>query len=203
MASATVNDYLLTNELTLVTAPAVLGAELSLRSGPTQRADRSFYDTFDGRLRAAGMVCVAEGERLTLLRGDWVPGREIAAITLESSRERLLPIELPQGAMRDALLPVVEVRALALLARVRSRVRTLAVLDDQQKTVLRIAIEQPTVVRSSRRSGCAPRPGRCSTRRSAPRVASPVGSRRRSSRHSAARCGRTPPPRPCCAACSR
>jgi CHAD domain-containing protein len=141
-----VNDYLLGRELTLVTAPAVLGAELSLSSGPTKRVDRSFYDTFDGRLRAAGMVCVAEGEWLTLVHGDWLPGREIATISLDGKRDRLLAIELPDGAMRAALIRVVDVRALALLARVRSRIRTLAVLDDEQKTVVRIAVEQPAVV---------------------------------------------------------
>jgi CHAD domain-containing protein len=144
-------DYLLGEEVTLVTAPAVLGAQVSLRSEPLERVERTFYDTFDGRLHAAGRACLSEGGRLALFEGDGTPGREIASVALADEPEQISPLELPSSALRDALVELVEVRALLRVARVRSRRRTLAVLDDLQKTVVRIVVEQPVAVREDGR----------------------------------------------------
>ena len=144
-------DYLLGEEVTLVTAPAVLGAQVSLRSEPLERVERTFYDTFDGRLHAAGRACLSEGGRLALFEGDGTPGREIASVAFADEPEQISPLELPSSALRDALVELVEVRALLRVARVRSRRRTLAVLDDLQKTVVRIVVEQPVAVREDGR----------------------------------------------------
>ncbi|MGZ4174489.1 MAG: hypothetical protein ACXVQR_08435, partial [Solirubrobacteraceae bacterium] len=144
-------DYLLGEEVTLVTAPAVIGAQVSVRSEPLERVERAFYDTFDGRLHAAGLSCVSESGRLALFDDDGTPGREIASVALTDDPEQISPLELPASALRDALVDLVEVRALLRVARVRSRRRTLAVLDDLQKTVVRIVVEQPVVVRADGR----------------------------------------------------
>src|SRR5262249_47478145 len=47
---------------------------------------------------------------------------------------------------RDALLDVVEERALLALARVHARRHALSVLDDQRKTVVRMTLEEPALV---------------------------------------------------------
>ena len=52
---------------------------------------------------------------------------------------------LPAGPLRDRLAPVLEERALLPVARVRSRTVPAAVLNADEKTVVRLALEQPAV----------------------------------------------------------
>ena len=115
-----------------------LGAEVeALRT-----ATRTYYDTFDGRLRAAGMALVhADGA----LRLD-----ETAALARRAAPARLLVADLEPGPLREALAGVVEMRALLPAARVRSRERALRVLDGQRKTVVRLRVEAPALVGDGR-----------------------------------------------------
>jgi CHAD domain-containing protein len=143
-------EYLLGDVVTFADAPRALAVELPLRSGPMQRTERRFYDTFDGRLYAARFLCVSLDGRLVLLDGD----AEVASEHLADGRDRLFARDLPPGPLRDALAAVVDVRALLAVAKVRARTRTLALLDDEQKTVVRAIVEEVSVVRPGRR----PRP---------------------------------------------
>lgn len=140
-------EYLLGDGLTFAGASRALAAELPVRSGPVQRVERRFYDTFDGRLRAAGLACVYSDGRLVLLDGD----AEVAWGHLADGRDRLLARDLPAGPLRDALAAVVEVRALLPVVDVRGRIRPLALLDDEQKTVVRAIVEELSVMRARRR----------------------------------------------------
>jgi CHAD domain-containing protein len=63
-----------------------------------------------------------------------------------SAPERVLPSAWPPDRLRDALVPIVDVRALIPLARVRSRVRAGRVLNADGKTVVRVAFEDPALV---------------------------------------------------------
>ena len=143
-------EYLLGDVATFAGAPRALAVELPLRSGPVRRAERRFYDTFDGRLYAAGLSCACSDGRLVLLDGD----AEVASEHLADGRDRLFVRDLPPGTLRDALAAVVDVRALLPVVEVRARIRTLALLDDEQKTVVRAIVEELSVVRAGRR----PRP---------------------------------------------
>ena len=143
-------EYLLGDVATFASAPRALAVELPLRSGPVRRTDRRFYDTFDGRLYTAGLSCVYADGRLALLEGDL----EIAWGHWADSRDRLFARDLPPGTLRDALAGIADVRALLLVVEVRARIRTLALLDDEQKTVVRATVEELSVVRAGRR----PRP---------------------------------------------
>jgi CHAD domain-containing protein len=140
-------EYLLGDVLTFAGAPRALAAELPLRSGPVRRGERRFYDTFDGRLHAAGLACVYSEGRLMLLDGE----AEIAWGQLADGRDRLLTRDLPPGTLRDALAAVVDVRALLPVVEVRARTRTLALLDGDQKTVVRAVLEELSVARKGRR----------------------------------------------------
>lgn len=143
-------EYLLGDVATFAGAPRALAVELPVCSGPMLRAERRFYDTFDGRLHAAGLSCMCSDGRLVLLDGD----AEVAWGHLAGGRDRLLVRDLPPGTLRDALAAVVDVRALLPVVEVRARIRTLALLDDEQKTVVRATVEELSVVRAGRR----PRP---------------------------------------------
>ncbi len=85
-----------------------------------------------------------EDGRLTLVeRGS---GDERAAVGVERPTKPLLAIEMAPGALRDALVAIVDVRALLGLVSVHSRVRSVDVLDDERKTVVRMALEEPSLV---------------------------------------------------------
>jgi CHAD domain-containing protein len=100
---------------------------------------RIYYDTFDGRLRAAGVPAVYEHGRL-VLNG--------VTASLQPPPDRLLAAELEPGPFRDALAPLVDVRALLPVAELNVSERRLRILDDERKTVVRASIEQPTLTSS-------------------------------------------------------
>jgi CHAD domain-containing protein len=137
-------EYLLPDEVEAAELSRAL-APLDLRADYPAARERSFFDTFDGRLHRAGLTLVHEGGRLALLEGDH---HERAGADWPDPAERLFPVELPGGRLRELLLPLAEVRALTRIARVRSRRRLLRVLNDEGKTVVRLVLEQPRLVRA-------------------------------------------------------
>jgi CHAD domain-containing protein len=134
-------QYLIGPELGGRRARDTLAASLELRAGPQATEQRTYYDTFDGRLHAAGLVVVYGDGRLAL--ADAASYAERAALELSDPPDRVLAAELPRGRLRSRLEPIAEERALTPVARVRSRVRRLRVLDDDAKTVVRLVLEEP------------------------------------------------------------
>jgi CHAD domain-containing protein len=125
---------------------ALLCDRLDVTTGRPRTRDRELLDTFDGRLRATGLAAersVGRGDaRAMTLREPGAPVRE-AQVT---AAERYLADELPPGPLRDRLVPCLGVRALLPLVRVRSRTRSLAVLNRDAKTVVRLELEDAEVV---------------------------------------------------------
>jgi CHAD domain-containing protein len=102
-------------------------------------------DSFDGRLRAAGLRAERPAGRSASIV-LYEPGAPVREARVPRAR-RHLTTELPEGALRERLEPVLEERALLPVVRVRSRVRPLAVLGADEKTVARIELEHPELVR--------------------------------------------------------
>ena len=125
---------------------ALLKDRLNVGPGRAHTADRILLDTYDGRLRDAGLRAEwpagrAATRRLTLRE----PGAPARRADVADAPAVGLP-ELPAGPLRDRLAPVIEERALLPVARVRSRVVPVAVLNDDGKTVVRLTLEHPAVV---------------------------------------------------------
>jgi CHAD domain-containing protein len=144
-------QYVLPDGLDVAAASELLATRLELVPERSRSADRTFYDTFDGRLHDAGLVLVYEGGRLALL--DSAVYGERAAADQPAPPKRVLVDELPPGTVRDLLAPIVSVRALTPIARVRSRRRPLRVVDRREKTVVRLVVEAASLGRSARTSG--------------------------------------------------
>jgi CHAD domain-containing protein len=141
-------QYLLPEDTAPATAAERLAERLGATAEPARTSTRTYYDTFDGRLHAAGLALVhADGE---LRLGD------LAAQARPSAPERLLLADLDPGPLRDALAGHIEMRALLPAARVRSRERVLRVLDDERKTVVRLRVELPALAGNGR-AGLRPR----------------------------------------------
>ena len=118
---------------------------------PQSQLDRTYYDSFDWRLHAAGYRIEAEPAR---------PGHTVRLVSRETgavlASQRLSPMpsfawDLPDGALRNKLEPILEMRALLPTVTVRSQSTVWRLLDDEEKTVLRVAFEQNRVARPGTR----------------------------------------------------
>ena len=148
-------EYLLPEGLDLGTADALLAGRLEVECERVRAGRRTFYDTFDGRLHAKGLVLVHEELRFALREG----ARERAGVAHpEKAPERLVVDDLPEGPLRAALAPLCGVRALQATASVRGRRRLLRVLDGERKTVVRLVAEEATLSRNGSGPGATLRP---------------------------------------------
>lgn len=121
------------------------GAE---RAGPGRLVDRTLLDTFDGRLRRQGMALWREGRRGSVTMRLEQAGDSSASAALDAGRpDRLLAADLPEGVLGERLRQVIGERALLPRARVRTRSLPLRVCDREGKTVVRLSIEEPGLVR--------------------------------------------------------
>jgi CHAD domain-containing protein len=115
----------------------LLGKRLELDVSPRRTVDRSFVDSFDGRLRAAGLRAEIHDGTLSL-HEPGAPVRQAAV----ARRRRHLAEELPTGALRDRLAGVLAGRALLRAVRVRGTAQRIGVLDRDAKTVVRLTLER-------------------------------------------------------------
>jgi CHAD domain-containing protein len=132
--------------MTVRGAGEALAAALLVQDGVVCEHDRTYYDTFDGLLHAAGLSLVHEDGRLSVVERD--TGLVRAGAPMPTPTRPVFARDLPQGSLRDALAPLVDVRALLPLAHLHSRERPISVLDDQRKTVVRLALEEPALTDS-------------------------------------------------------
>ena len=102
-----------------------------------RKHDLTYYDTFDARLHANGLTLVHSAGELRLASLDGQP--------LHSERAKSAPAfaeSLADGPLRDALAPAASIRRLLPLVAVNSVIHPLRVLDDDDKTVVRLQLEQ-------------------------------------------------------------
>jgi CHAD domain-containing protein len=138
-------DFVPPDGMTLDAVARTLAGHFELQDGSSPRElDRTYYDTFDGLLYDAGLSLWYEAGQLTL--GERDSGAERARLAVARPGGRVLASELEPGPVRDQLCEIVDVRALLALVEVHSRERLLSVLDDERKTVVRMALEQPALV---------------------------------------------------------
>jgi CHAD domain-containing protein len=136
-------EFLLPEGVAFAGAQAALAAHLRLEAAASRSVDRTFYDTADGRLHARGLRLAREDGDLALFDAS----REVErARGADGSALKLMASDLPPGRLRDVLAPVIEMRALAPIARIRSRLLPLRVLDGEAKTVVRLLLEEPSLI---------------------------------------------------------
>ena len=137
------SQYLVPEGIGLDAAVAQLAARLDVASGPAEPVERTFYDTFDGRLHAAGLVLIGAGGRLVAAAG---PSYAEVAAALGRPADRIFAGDLAGDRLWEVVAPIVDVRALVPIARVRGRARWLRVLNADAKTVVRLVVETAAVV---------------------------------------------------------
>ena len=128
-------QLLLPDGLAAAAVADALAAELPIVTQRAHAIERTFWDTFDGRVHGAGLALAVSGGRLVL--ADAATSTEQASGTVERTAKKLFAGDVPAGALRELLTPVIEMRVLTPVARVRSRFLPINVLDDIGKIVVR------------------------------------------------------------------
>jgi CHAD domain-containing protein len=144
-------SYLLPEHLNLDDLKHQLAESFSLREEAPSVAGQTFYDSFDWRIWLAGGELVQQQEGFTRL--CWIDRR--SAEVLECELTELSPgfaLDMPDGALRQRLLPVLEMRTLLPQVRISQKMRTLRVLDDEEKTVVRVVLQENRFVSADGKS---------------------------------------------------
>ena len=143
-------EFCLPPELDAVAVVDALGRRVEVVPGSWSSADRVYFDTFDGRLRAAGVTLSRAARkqrdgavRLTLADAG---ARRHPVAVVPTRPDRIMVEELPAGSVRARLQGLIDERALLPRVRVRSREQPVSVRNHDGKTVARVVIEQPVAV---------------------------------------------------------
>ena len=176
-------QLLLPDGLSASAVADTLAGEIPIVSTKAHTIERTFWDTFDGRVHGSGMALVGAAGRLALL--DAATYGEHAGELLRRATTRLLAVDLPAGALREQLEPLIEMRAVLPVVRVKSRQLPLNVLDDIGKIVVRLRVEEPTALGRRRGRGrrAATAPARHRRARLRPRARARARAARRQARH--------------------
>ncbi len=119
---------------------AVAGRQTLARE-PSRAVRRTVLDTFDWRVHAEGQVLERErvGRRSVLVLRA-LDGEEVAR--LEATDLPVMAADLPAGALRDRLAPVLEMRALVAVAELTTQRSVARLLDREGKTRVRFLVER-------------------------------------------------------------
>ncbi len=120
----------------------ILGPEYSPRDERRATVSRVWLDTFDWRLRGAGVVLEhRRGGTGTLILQD-SDGSRLTATGGVARRWPALVDDLRAGAVRDRVGAVAGIRALMPVAEARTTVRDMAICNGDDKTVARLTMER-------------------------------------------------------------
>jgi CHAD domain-containing protein len=138
--------------LELQSIVAVLSARFAVATGSKRLLRRRRLDTFDGRLRAAGLTLEHQlmagrdraardsAEQLVLGRPD---GPSPLAVPVRDLQWPASAHSLPSGPVRDAVAPVIGVRALMVASDGRRCMRRLELRNSDGKIVARVELDEP------------------------------------------------------------
>lgn len=129
------------NDPDFAAALEALDPPFSTMAGPARLLRRTWFDTFDWRLHAAGFVLEQDdraGDHRLVLHG---PDGDSVAAPADGLTWPTLATALPPGQLRDRVEAVTGVRALLETGRMRSRERDIRVLNRDGKTVVRMTVD--------------------------------------------------------------
>jgi CHAD domain-containing protein len=135
--------------------PGSISGVGSVVAGPPGYLRRTWFDTFDWRLHKANLTLqrietgrsnAPAGARLALAASGGLAIADLVTPLPSAAAEvrGAYPFDavVPPGSMRSRLEPIVEMRAVSPIVTVQTVVRTFRVLNDDDKTVARVAVEQ-------------------------------------------------------------
>lgn len=140
------------HDLTVTSVVAALGGTFGVRTKARGLVRRARLDTFDRRLRAAGLVLEHErGPSLDRLVLDRPEGSSaLTATVAERLRWPALAGLLPASPVRDAVAPVAGIRALMVHSQERRNRSAVELRNDDEKVVVRLELDEPAGATATR-----------------------------------------------------
>jgi len=130
--------------LALESIVETLSSRYQVVTGAKQVVRRRRLDTFDRRLRAAGVTLehqiAGSSEQVVLGRLD---GSSTVSVPVDHPQWPALADALPPGPVRDTILAATGIRALMVTSDERRRIRLLALQNKEGKTVARVELDEP------------------------------------------------------------
>ena len=118
---------------------------------------RTYLETNDWRLYGAGYKLIYEsekgGKKRLLLTG--LDENLVGGVVAMTHTPPLFSADLPQKTIKGKLEPLLEMRSLCLEAAVQVKAWTGAVLDDLGKTVVRLRVEESSIIPNNSRDHTA------------------------------------------------
>jgi len=132
------------HQFSLLNADSVLNTlsqQFQIRSEAETALNRVYLDSFDWRIYLGGgtLYSKPEGRKKSLVWTGEGPGEEAEILAVVRGMPKFSG-DLPQGALRDKLSKLLEMRALLPQVEIKGRVRLFKVLDEEKKTVLRFSV---------------------------------------------------------------
>jgi CHAD domain-containing protein len=128
--------------LDLEAVTAALSQRFTVVTSPARSVRRALLDTFDHRLRAAGLALQhqsgRDGDALVMLVGETTLVQPLGSV-----RWPALADALPAGRLRELTAPIAGIRALIAMSHESRRLRRLDLLNEDGKTVARVEVDEP------------------------------------------------------------
>ncbi|MFM1892587.1 MAG: hypothetical protein RLZ44_1664 [Pseudomonadota bacterium] len=134
--------FLLPPNFTLRRLTDRLGKAVPLLEDEQQQIERLYLDTFDWRLHDGGVVLFEKrvGRDAALWLQDLAEEHTLTSVRCD--RTPAWPADIPAGELQQRVGKLAAMRILLPLVRVRSRAHLLRVLNEDQKTVVRLRVEE-------------------------------------------------------------
>ncbi|MCG6971156.1 MAG: CHAD domain-containing protein, partial [Gammaproteobacteria bacterium] len=130
-----------------------LNNHLAAKENPARLVSRTYLDTFDWRLFAAGLQLeYAQNDHHHSYVLQQVEAQHTIA-TIRTPEPIRFVWDLPEGVLKKQLAPLIEMRALLPVVSLRSKFRELDILNKEEKTVLRVRVEENKLLKTSSHPG--------------------------------------------------
>ena len=147
-------EFIIPESLCFEDLQSVLQKNTQILTEPSRTVYRTYYDSFDWRLYLDDSLLedTRDGNAHTLVWRTLKGNRRDTRL-----KQQLAPRfarDLPAGHFRDLLEPLLDMRELVPMVRVRSRIHSLRILNKDDKTVAYLTVEENSLPRQQgRRSG--------------------------------------------------
>ncbi len=134
-------SYLLPDDFDLQQLKSSFRESHALREEVPCKIKLTYYDSFDWRVWNAGAELHEEQAALKRLCWRYLKGHKDPLVQIIDQSPGFAK-DLPAGALADLLASVLEMRVLQPKVHVLQQQQTLALLDSEEKTVVRVVLEQ-------------------------------------------------------------
>ncbi len=140
------SQFAVPNQMSISSIKTKLRESILFNEEPPKTVKRIYYDTFDWRLHGKGETL--EEEPLNGLSAFYLRSLKSGELRISQRLEQAPRFvwDLPDTSLRKSLESKLEMRALLPQANVASRVHRLNALDKRRKTVVRVVIEDSSVI---------------------------------------------------------